>query len=371
MSAVLKPVVEEGKNLAIILAVSDELPADFYSNKKYADQLRSAIESTKGLVYPLDDAGEKMAKADATAINKYATQFKKFVNDTFKRETDEVSRWKTDLMALVNELLDNRQKTLDQFAETRQAKLAEIRTKLMDTMIATWDELGVKPEFRKGDIEPFVLFGSMTEGGKLTKKAEGAVRTIANGNLAEQNRIAQRHMLIENRCLRADINPPLSYLHLGELFFTADDEAFNAKLEELVDEEITRRAEMAERIAKQQEAETQRKIDEALKRQQAESEQYEKEKAKREAQAKWEEEQRENGSGSRLDAAKAAAKAEAESQTPASASVNGRRSVVVTAQFRFDNIRDTVSNEGVEKFLLGQLPEKLQAIATIQESHNA
>jgi hypothetical protein len=348
MNAVLKTVVEEGKNLAIILAVSDELPADFYGNKKYADQLRSAIEATKGLVYPLDDAGEKMAKADATAINKYATQFKKFVNDTFKRETDEVSRWKTDLMALVSELLDNRQKTLDQFAETRQAKLAEIRTLLMNTLLAAWDELGVKPEFRKGDIEPFVLFGSMTEGGKLTKKAEGAVRTIANGNLAEQNRIAQRHMLIENRCLRADINPPLSYLHLGELFFTADDEAFNAKLEELVDEEITRRAEMADRIAKKQEAETQRKIDEAIER----------DRLARESEEKAASEQKSETS-------------KAESPAPATPSVNGRRSVVVTAQFRFDGIRDTVSNDGVEKFLIGQLPEKLQAIATIQESHNA
>jgi hypothetical protein len=371
MSAVLKPVVEEGKNLAIILAVSDELPADFYGNKKYADQLRGAIDLTKGLVYPLDEAGEKMAKADATAINKYATQFKKYINDTFKRETDEVSRWKTNQMALVNELLDNRQKTLDQFAEKRLEKLAEIRTLLVNTLLAAWDEIGVWPEYRKGDIESLVLLGSMTEGGKLTKKADGAVRTIANGNLVVQNRIINRHIMIENRCLRADINPPLSHLHFGELFFTADDATFDAKLEALVDEEVTRRAEMAERIKKQQEAETQRKIDEALKRQQAESEQYEKEKAKREAQAKWEEEQRENGSGSRLDAAKAAAKAEAESQTPASASVNGRRSVVVTAKFRFDNIRDTVSNEGVEKYLISILPDNLQKIATIQESHNA
>jgi hypothetical protein len=347
MSAVLKPAAEEGKNLAIILAVSDELPADFYSNKKYADQLRSAIEATKGLVYPLDDAGEKMAKADATAINKYATQFKKYINDTFKHETDEVSRWKTDLMSLVNELLDNRQKTLDQFAETRQAKLAEIRTKLMDTLIATWDELGVNPEYRKGDIEPLVLFGSMTEGGKLTKKADGAVRTIANGNLAVQNRIARRHMLIENRCLRADINPPLSHLHFGELFFTADDATFDAKLEELVGEEITRRAEMADRIAKKQEAETQRKIDEAIER----------DRLARESEEKAASEQKSETS-------------KAESPAPATPSVNGRRSVVVTAQFRFDGIRDTVSNDGVEKFLIGQLPEKLQAIATIQESRN-
>jgi hypothetical protein len=352
MSAVLKPVNEEGKNLAIILAVSEELPADFYGNKKYADQLRSAIESTKGLVYPLDDAGEKMAKADATAINKYATQFKKFVNDTFKRETDEVAHWKADLMSLVNELLDNRQKTLDQFAETRQAKLAEIRTLLMNTLIAAWDELGVKPEYRKGDIETLVLFGSITEGGKLTQKANGAIRTIANGKLVEQNRIAQRHMLIENRCLRVDINPPLSHLHFGELFFTADDATFDAKLEALVGEEITRRAEMADRMRRQQETETQRKIDEAV-----EQDRRARENEDKAAQA---------SSELKTEAPKA------ESPAPAAIpSENGRRSVVVTAQFRFDGIRDTVSNDGVEKFLIGQLPEKLQAIVSIQESRNA
>jgi hypothetical protein len=368
MSAVLKPEQEETANaLATVLVLADQMPVDFYTNKKYKSDIQKAVEQTANLVYQQSDEGEKMMKADATAINKFATQFKRFVLDTSKRETEEVTKWKSELQGFIDQLLKNRQSAIDQFEEVRLAKLAEIRGKLAETLVSAWDELGVKPEFRKGDVEPMVKMGAITETGKLTQKANGAVRTIANGNLAEQNRIAQRHMLIENRCLRADINPPLSHLHFGELFFTADDETFNSKLEALVDEEITRRAEMAERIKKQQEADTQRRIDDALKQQQDEAERKQKEKDDRDAQAKWEEQQREYGSGSRLDAAKA----EAESRDPASTSVNGRRSVIVTAQFRFDGIRDTVSNDGVEKFLLGQLPEKLQAIVSIQESRNA
>jgi hypothetical protein len=352
MSAVLKPEQEETANaLATVLVLSDQMPADFYTNKKYKSDIQKAVEQTANLVYPQSDEGEKMMKADATAINKFAAQFKRFVLDTYKRDTEEVTKWKSESQGFIDQLLKNRQSAIDQFEEVRLAKLAEIRGKLAETLVSAWDELGVKPEFRKGDIEPMVKMGSITETGKLTQKANGTVRTIANGNLAEQNRIAQRHMLIENRCLRADINPPLSHLHFGELFFTADDETFNSKLEALVDEEITRLAEMADRLRRQQETETQRKIDEAVERDRRALENEEK------------------AAQSAIEPKTEAPQAEL--PAPAAPSENGRRSVVVTAQFRFDGIRDTVSNDGVEKFLLGQLPEKLQAIVSIQESRNA
>lgn len=352
MSAVLKP-EGDSKDLAAVLILAEQMPADFRSNAKYKRDILTAIQTTANLVYPQTDEGEKAMKADATAINKFATQFKRFTLDTVKRDTEEVTKWKTGMQQLIDQLLQNRQSAIDQFEEVRLAKLAEIRGKLAEALILAWDELGVIPEFRKGDVEPWVKSGSVTETGKLTQKSNSAVRTIANGNLVVQNRIAHRHMLIENRCLRADINPPLSHLHFGELFFMANDAEFDTKLEELVEEEIARRAEMADRIKKQQEEETQRRIDDALKQQQDEADRIARETAEKAANEQ-----------------KAAAPQVA-APAPSAPSVNGRRSVIVSAQFRFDGIRDTVSNEGVEKFLLGQLPEKLQAIVSIQESRNA
>lgn len=353
MSTVLKP-AEDTTDLSTVLVLATQMPADFRSNAKYKRDILSAIQTTANLVYPQTDEGEKAMKADAAAINKFAAQFKRFTLDTVKRDTEEVTRWKSEFQGLIYQLLQNRQSALDQFEEARLAKLAEIRSKIMDSLIASWDRYQVKPEYRQGDIEPLVKNSAITESGNLTKKTTESIVVIVQGNLEKQNRTATRYMLIENRCLRADINPPLSHLHFGELFFTADDETFNAKLEALVDEEITRRTEMEARIKKQQEVETQRRIDEALKQQQAEADLIARESAEKSA------------SEQKTEVPKVV-----ETPAPSAPSVNGRRSVIVTAQFRFDGIRDTVSNEGVERFLIGQLSEKLQAIITIQESRNA
>ena len=71
------------KDLSEILVVKDELPSDFFTSELYDQQLDSAIEATNNLVYPLDADGEKLAKTDATSINKFAKMFDSFIAKTF------------------------------------------------------------------------------------------------------------------------------------------------------------------------------------------------------------------------------------------------------------------------------------------------
>lgn len=291
MNAVMKePLVDGGlsvietKSLAEILVIDDQLPGDFFTNPAYDEKLDIAIESTKGLVYSLDDIGEKAAKSDATSINKFATLFDKFIAATFKAQTETVSSWRDSKKAKTKALLANRQQLIDQFAEKRLEKLDEIMDVLSKELLLRRLEKGVKDEFFGcADLSPLVkLTGTLTEGGQLTKKAKEFVMSIATDNLAQQNKIEGRIMILENRCLRADINPPLTKAHLGVVLY-ADDDVFNAKVDELINAEIERRAEMEARIIKQQEAENQKKIEDALKLQQDEANRIAREKAQQEA----------------------------------------------------------------------------------------
>src|SRR5574343_922851 len=128
---------QEKLNVADLpLVLAEQLPADFFTNPEHDHLIDKAIADTANLVYALDADGEKAAKADAAAINKFATQYKKFVGETVKIQTEEVTRWKDAKIVKVNALLDNRKRLLDTMEERIQARLGEIRTLLTDTLNA-------------------------------------------------------------------------------------------------------------------------------------------------------------------------------------------------------------------------------------------
>lgn len=348
-----------------ILSIADNLPVDFFTNPEHDKRLDDAIEATTGLVYALDDDGERMAKADATAINKFATTYDKFIAAVYKSQTEEISAWRTEKKQKTKKLLDNRQSLLDQFAEQRNQKLDDITKMLIADLKNKWIENGVKKEFQNGNIQPLVsLTGTLTPKGALTKKATDFIDAIVSANLAEQRRIEARHMIIENRCLREDLNPPLTFAHMGESF-NADDETFNAKLDFLILAEKERKKEMEERIKRQQAAENQRKIDDALRAQQAESDRI--------AREKMQEEQRVIEAKRREEAAKLDEKKpvieekpviQASTITPSERQKN-KKTVVLTATFTFNDVDCSVPNDKIISFFERQLNEKLKAAVKI------
>lgn len=370
-------------DLAKILIIGDQLPDDFYLNPIYDQNLDRAIAETQSLVYTIDETGEKAAKSDATSINKFATLYDKFISTTFKRETEQVATWRDGKKAKTKRLLENRQRIIDQFAEQRAKKLEAIRSMLADQLTEYRQEIGVKSDYFSGaDITPMVkLTGSMTDGGKLTKSAVDFLKSIATSELSEQNRIEARALMLENRCLKEGINPPLSKVHFGTVFF-AEESIFAEKLEQLIVAEIERKVEMEERIRKQQEAENERKLAAALKAQQDEANRVAFELVKKQQQEAIEIEQAKVRAEEfskkpdepvsqavtqmRVESAIAEKrKSEFDQKHP---NVPGKRTVTVCVDFRFDGISETVTNAGVAKYLIGLLPEKLQAIATVVEA---
>lgn len=330
------------QNLAAILELPSELPADFFENsEKYDHQLDTAIEQTKSLVYPLNESGEKLAKADATAINKFAKAYDGFIALTFKKKTESITLWRDNKKARTKKLLDNRQQLINQFSEMREQKLAEIKATLELTLASLWNESNVRVEFQHDSgFEKLIKLTAVTAKGAITAKTHREIQAIVSHNLAEQTRIDSRVMEIENRCLRAEINPPFSKEYLGDAL-TGDDDHFNNKLGELIQLELKRRAEHEERLAKKSEADKQA----ALEAQQAEADTKARAKAQDEIQVPQE---------------TAATSKSVEQEKPAPVIENGKHAVEISATFKIQ-VSDRVSDEAVKNHFLSQLPEKLRA----------
>jgi len=368
-------------NLAELIVIPSEMPVDFYKDtNKYQKELDKAIETAKSLVHPLDDEGRKLAKADAAMIRKLAKTHNDFALSTFRSLTDKVKLFKDAISGKAKDLEKEADNIISRFDEFERVKLEEIKSLLTDKYLLLLDESDVKPEYRGvADLSLMVkLTGSLTDSGALSKKSIDFLKAIVADKLANQNKIESRILLIENRCLKSEINPPLSKVHFGTVLY-ADDEVFNAKLDELIAAEVDRREQMAERIRKQQEAENQRKIDEALRLQQDEANRIAKaEQAAKDAALRQEHQNQLSELRSKViqdQENKPEIKKVEESfnkvfaPEPAAPSIQGKRTVRVMVQFDWPDVSERSSDAAVTNFLETKLreslPEKLLNMMTV------
>lgn len=288
MSAVMKetPVelaVIETKSLATMLVLPEKEPSDFFKNPVYLANVKAARELTEKLTYQIDDDGEKLAKADIAKMRRFAKDVNGFAKSIYNKLTENIKGVFVSFTDETKLIENNANKIASQFEARKKEKLEGIRTLLTDELNSLWDAEEVKTEYRKGSIESFVkISGTLTGNKALTKNAKEFIAGIVNNNLAEQRKIEMRTLILSNRCLLEDINPVLTPAHFGTVFY-AEESFFNEKLEELVAIEIQRRADLVARIEKQQAEANQKKLDDALKAQQAEADRIAKEKADRDA----------------------------------------------------------------------------------------
>jgi hypothetical protein len=403
MNAVVELEVVEPKSLTELLVIKDECPLDFYKNPAYLQQVKDVNALAKSLVHTIDDAGRTASKKDTAAIRKYSKATNGFALNVFRSLTEKMTAWRGDFTKEIKEL-DATADAIDaKFKKMEQEKLDLIKGLLEGNLELLRKSSGVNSEFRTvADLSSLVkLSGTLTEKGVLTAKAVAFVKAIADAELAQQNKIEARHLLLENRCLRAEINPPLTKIHFGTVFY-ADDEFFNEKMEELITLEVERKAEMVAKIERDNKAANEKKIADALVAQQEEANRKAKENAVVEAKpepiaaAKTPTQLREIANSIAASAERAptnearnnelaganklrrqADDLERE-QSQETVTINtpeprveerrvapaaGTRTVYVTATFTFEGVGENTSNMGVANFFLRQLPEKLAAIA--------
>jgi hypothetical protein len=137
-------------------------------------------------------------------------------------------------------------------------------------LVKQWALLKVDDEFKNGSADELVKLTALTATGALTKAAVSAVKDKAQTDYQLQVRTKTRLMELENACLRADINPPLTRSSVDAFLFE-DDEVYSARLAVVFADEKARRIETERRMAAKLEAEKQKAIDDALRAQQAEA----------------------------------------------------------------------------------------------------
>ena len=376
MNSVLKEeavdtVVVEQKSLAEILVVSDEIPTDFYKNTaKYQAEIDVAIEHAKSLVHPLSDEGRKLAKADAALIRKFAKNRNAWSLEVFRSLTEKVKFWRDDITGKTKVLEQEADKILTRFEEHEAKQLSEIRKMLISFLNKTRSESSsLRDEFITDSsefIEKLKKLSALTPNGSITGATKALLKGFVEAELAKQSMHDNRILTIENRCLRADINPPLGKVHFGDAAFWADEQVFEAKLEELVTAEIARRVEMEMRIEAALKKKEQAKIDAALAQERALVEQETRLKAAQEkkpepelqAQAQAQEKPKPEIKAPTEEEIK---QAEAKQKEEEILNANGKKVVRITATFEV-SVRESISIEAVENHFKSKLPDDLTAI---------
>ena len=263
----------EKKSLAEILVISDQQPTDFYKNTAiYQANLDLAIASAKSLVHSVDEDGRKLAKSDVALIRKFAKQNRGFALSVFKSLTDKIKSWQTSVNTKCIDLEAEADGIMARFDAMEKKKLEGIKLALKLALGDYRVESALRPEFiRPSDLSQFIkLSGTLTPKGDLTKGALTFVKAIADGEKFLQQRFDGRALTVENRCLRAGINPPLTIEGFGNEIYS-DDEIFNAALDRKVAAELSRYEETKALIEKQNADDNKKKIDDALKEQQEEA----------------------------------------------------------------------------------------------------
>lgn len=369
--------VIEKQPLDIMLAVTDQPPPDFYKNPAYLERVKAAAELTRNLKYTIDEEGKKQAKSDVAAIRKYAKNTNGFTLSVFKSMTDKVKTWRDAFSAEIKALEHNADQIMAQFERMEREQLDKVMDIVSAELKRARQAANIRVDFQScADVSPLVkLSGTLTPSGNLTAKAISFIAAIVAANLAAQQQFDNRVNIVKIRCLENDINPPIAPLYFGTVFH-ADDDVFNAKLDELVAAELSRMAAMKERLVKQQEEQKQRDIAAALKAQRDEDARLAHEEKNRLALEKqWREREEEAKNAPQPVAAPipentTRAQADYKVDVKPAVAAQSKRTVIITATFAFEGISGRVSNAGVEDFFKKQLPTKMAAILTSVDSAN-
>lgn len=252
-------------------------PALLAANFEELEKQLDALLADDRVVVTLETVGDQ--KKRNAELNKLASEVKTRVKEVIDQASIHIIPFRDQGDRLVKKILAVREE------QDRQVKAYEDEMKrgchalLEQELDNQWELLGISEEFRKADISHLVKLTSLTNAGNLTKSTLEDVKSLAGKDKAQQTLIESRIMMLENKCLKAEINPPLTIASV-QAFLHQDD--FEMKLDAIISAELSRKAEAEERLRKKLEDEKQAAIDAALKAQQDEEDRPAKEKVEAE-----------------------------------------------------------------------------------------
>lgn len=243
------------------------IPAQLSANFIELEARLDALLDKDRVVVTLENLQDQ--KKRNASLNKLAAEVKDKVNEVIAAASIHIDPFKANGKRLVDKILAVRAEADEQVKAFEQATKDACLALLLEELNIQWALQSITNEFRKADISGLVKLTAMTDAGNLTKATLAEVENRAKQDKAQQILVESRLMALENKCLKADINPPLSRASVEAFLF---DDRFETRLDALIAAEVARKAEAEDRMRKKLEAEKQRDIDAALARQKAELE---------------------------------------------------------------------------------------------------
>jgi hypothetical protein len=217
-------------------AVIKELEKDEYNSIVTMENFKDMKESSLFLgkvAKQISDFRIAKVKEETTDIKLFEDSLKKFTN-MFKSKQDVIKQG------------------LDVFEEETRKQIKEVCITYLNQYCL---EVGLKEKFQNINLEDMTQTGFMTASGAISKKGKEEVEKRVQVQLNLQNKVENRLMMLENQCLRADIEP-LTEQHI-QGFILADDDTYMRNLNMLIESELKR----AEQLRVKQEQELRQKIE--------------------------------------------------------------------------------------------------------------
>lgn len=235
------------------LEVNSTLPVINGNFEAVKTQLESGLKKYDLVV---DEDSVKTAKAMATEINKLSGQIKAVV----KAEADRLSAPIDDLRAKGNELINlcqtSRQKLLDQTVIFENKTKAECLTLLQKELQTQYSKHGVNAEFQTVPVEDLAIISNKTKTG-LAKKAVDAVCDRVFEAKKFQEKIEYRLTTLMGVCLDKGLKVSFTRENINHFLMANDDSTYDAKLNSLIANELTRQKVIEEKARQEVEVKIQ------------------------------------------------------------------------------------------------------------------
>ena len=193
----------------------------------------------------------KDANAMATELNKLSNELDKLRKEKVKEVSAPIKEFEDKVKELVSMCQDSRQKILEQVKVFEDAERAKCLELLKKEASEVWEKLGIRDEFIKPQIADLAILSNLTTTGNLTAKAKNEVWDRINAIKSTQDKCDMRLLQLENDSLKAGLKSPLTKVNIERFLFESDEEAYQKRLDELIQNELKRQTETEERIKRE------------------------------------------------------------------------------------------------------------------------
>ena len=190
----------------------------------------------------------KDANAMATELNKLSGELDKLRKEKVKEVLAPIKEFEDKVKELVSMCQDSRQKILEQVKVFEDAERAKCLELLKNEASEIWAKLGIRDEFSKPQIADLAILSNLTATGNLTAKAKNEVWDRINAVKSMQDKCDMRLLQLENASLRAGLKSPLTKVNIERFLLEADEEVYQKRLDELIQNELKRQTETEARI---------------------------------------------------------------------------------------------------------------------------